>query len=266
MKNFLRKYWLHISCVIIWAAIAILVYTGYNMYKDNQVYKQVAANQPVIMVEKIEKVEINNYNAPVFITETVPAEKVLSQECFVRTIYEATRTWDFRNTFQYTDAVNLYYLITAAASNHCLNQKLGFMIAHIESDFRANAVSGAGAVGLCQIMNGCLNEYNDNHAVKYTMQDMLDPEKNLEVGFWYYARILNHYDKYYGYITRTDLQTELRDAYIAYNYGVTRFSQIGRWGRNELRQGRYPENIYNAKIGDTYTPALRLKDISQYYF
>lgn len=264
MKNFLRKYWLHISCVIIWAAIAILCYSGYKTYKADKMYQQVTQLQAVVMVEKIEKVV--NYNAPVTVYVETTKEKMMSQEEIVRTIYEATRTWDFRNTFQYTDAVNLYYLIIDAAYNHDLDKKLGFMIVHIESDYRANAVSGAGAVGLCQIMNGCLNEYNDNHKVKYTMQDMLDPEKNLEVGFWYYARILNHYDKYYGYITRTNLQTELRDAYIAYNYGVTRFSQIGRWGRNELRAGRYPENIYNAKIGDTYTPALRLKDISQTYF
>jgi hypothetical protein len=257
MKNFLRKYWLHISCVIIWAAVAILVYTGYNMYKP--------ANQSVVMPEKIE-IEINNYNAPVTIYVETTKEKMMSQEEIVRTIYEATRTWDSYNTFQPIDAVNLYYLITAAASNHCLNQKLGFMIAHIESDFRANAISGAGAVGLCQIMKCCLNEYNDNHKVKYTMQDMLDPEKNLEVGFWYYARILNHYDNFYGYITRTSLQTELRDAYIAYNYGVTRFSQIGRWGRDELRAGRYPENIYGSQIGDPYNPILRLNDISQIYF
>ena len=261
MKNFLRKYWLHISCVIIWVAVAILCYSGYKTYKANELYKQVAIPQEVVKIEKV-----INYNAPVTIYVETTKEKMMSQEEIVRTIYEATRTWDFYNTFQYTDAVNLYYLIIDAAHNHNLDKKLGFMIVHIESDYRANAVSGAGAIGLCQIMKGCLNEYNDNHKVKYTMQDMLDPEKNLEVGFWYYARILNHYDNFYGYITRTSLQTELRDAYIAYNYGVTRFSQIGRWGRNELRAGRYPENIYGSQIGDPYNPILRLNDISQTYF
>jgi hypothetical protein len=263
MKSFLRKYWLHISCVIIWVAVAILCYLGYKTYKANELYKQVAIPKEVV---KIEKVEINNYNGPVTIYVETPKEKMMSPEEIVRTIYEATRTWDSYNTFQPADAVNLYYLITAAASNHCLNQKLGFMIVHIESDYCANAESGAGAIGLCQIMKCCLNEYNDNHKVKYTMEDMFDPEKNLEVGFWYYARILNHYDNFYGYITRTSLQTELRDAYIAYNYGVTRFSQIGRWGRNELRAGRYPENIYGSQIGDPYNPILRLNDISQIYF
>jgi hypothetical protein len=266
MKNFLRKYWLHISCVIIWAAVAILCYSGYKTY--NELYKQVeprGLRQPQAFVKNEKVIDYNTIYVEITNVET-PKEKTMSKDEIVRTIYEATRTWDSYNTFQYIDAVNLYYLITAAASNHCLNQKLGFMIAHIESDFRANAISDAGAVGLCQIMKCCLNEYNDNHKVKYTIQDMLDPEKNLEVGFWYYARILNHYDNFYGYITRTSLQTELRDAYIAYNYGVTRFSQIGRWGRDELRAGRYPENIYGSQIGDPYNPILRLNDISQIYF
>ena len=257
MKNFLRKYWLHISCVAVWTAIVILCYSAYKIYNTDKLYQQVATPQTIVMIE---------INAPVTIIAEEPKEKIMSEEDITKIIYNATRTWDSHNIFQYADAINLYNLITAAADKHGLPQKAGFVIVHIESDFKKTAKSNYNAKGLCQVTETCLNEYNNNHEVKYTMQDMFDPEKNLEVGFWYYARILNHYDKCYRYITRTDLQTELRDAYIAYNYGVTRFSRVGSWGRNELIEGRYPENIYGSKTGDTYTPVLRFNDISQNYF
>ncbi len=253
MKSFLKKYWLHICCVVVWTAIAVLCYASYKIYNTDKLCQQVTTPQAVVMIEI-------NYNAPVVIIGEEAEEKIMSKNDFVQLIYEVTRTWDSYNSFQRTDSDSLYELITAAAEKHGLPQKAGFMLVHIESDFRKNAVSICKAKGLCQVTEVCLKEYNNCNTVKYTMEDMFDPEKNLEVGFWYYSRILNHYDKCYKYITRTDLQTELRDAYIAYNYGAPSFNRIGSKGRNELREGRNP------KTGGTYTPTLRFNDISQNYF
>lgn len=91
---------------------------------------------------------------------------------------------------------------------------------------------------------------------------MYDVDLNLEVGFWYFNRLLNHYSKYseYGITTYTRRQA-LRDCYIAYNIGITKFKEIGRHGRNQLRTGYYPVNMYGAKKGDAYKPIYRYSNI-----
>lgn len=148
--------------------------------------------------------------------------------------------------------------IKAAALRNGLTVIEGFTIVHIESDFRPDAYNRIGdAVGLTQITPPCLAEYNNMHGTNYSMKDMKNPSLNLEVGFWYYNRILTHYDNCYGYITRTTEKTKIRDAYIAYNVGVTMFHSVGRWGRNQLRQGIYPVNMYGSKAGDSYDPVTR---------
>ena len=67
----------------------------------------------------------------------------------------------------------------------------------MESDFNEKAYhKNTSATGLCQITNVCLDDFNRVTKKSYTMYDMFDANKNLEVGFWYFARLLN--DEYYG--------------------------------------------------------------------
>ena len=175
-------------------------------------------------------------------------------------VLEATSAWS--DTFTMADAIELSNMITVAARRHDLEIWEGFAIVHIESDFRVTAYNrGGNAYGLTEVTPPCLAEYNNNHEEKFTIEEMFDPEKNLEVGFWYFSRIIKHYSKYPEYgITLTSAETALRDAYIAYNVGVTCFRDIGRWGRNELRQGRYPCNMYGSKKGDSYDPYFRFQE------
>ena len=182
-------------------------------------------------------------------------------------IMTATREWS-NGLFTMEDAINLVSKITDAAVAHGLDSKIAFAIVDIESDFRNDAYNKKGsAYGLCQITQPCLNEYNNNHPnATYTINDMYDVDSNLEVGFWYYKWILTHYNDYYDYITTDNDYTKLRDAYIAYNYGVTNFNYVGREGRNKLRNGIYPNikgtkaNNYGAKAGDPYTPMSRFNE------
>ena len=92
---------------------------------------------------------------------------------------------------------------------------------------------------------------------------MMNPELNLEDGFWYYNRILTHYSDYYGYITTTTEETRLRDAYICYNVGVTVFNKIGWNGRHSLRTGTYPSDMYGSKKGDVYEPMNRFNKLAK---
>jgi len=55
------------------------------------------------------------------------------------------------------------------------------------------------ATGLMQIKpNGALAEWNKYRSgKKYSLKDMFNPQRNIEVGKWYLHRILNHYHPHY---------------------------------------------------------------------
>lgn len=163
-----------------------------------------------------------------------------------------------------TQAAKLISHITLAASEIGMDYETAFLIVAIESSFAEDAYNArGGAYGLCQVTKPCLNEYNWKHGTDYELSDMYSAYYNLKVGLWYYQRILNHYDTEYRYISEISEKTKLRDAYLAYNYGVTSFYLIGKNGRQELRQGRYPSvkgtgaSNYGAKVGSRYEPLYR---------
>jgi soluble lytic murein transglycosylase-like protein len=121
----------------------------------------------------------------------------------------------------------------------------------VESGGDQNAVSTAGAVGLMQVTQIVLNEYNLNvsHNERYyrggyqletsrdypngewiptdhedyTMKDMFDPRKNKRVGKWYLNRLKDHYLK-------DDYTIERLLA--SYNGGITRFRKLLREGKD----------------------------------
>lgn len=161
------------------------------------------------------------------------------------------------------EVTELQKKICEYSNKYNLTQEEGFIIVHTESDFKINAYNKYGnAVGLCQITEPCVREYNNMHGTEYTLEQMYDVDLNLEVGFWYFNRLLNHYSKYSEYGITTDTRRQaLRDCYIAYNIGITKFKEVGRYGRNQLRIGYYPANMYGAKKGDIYQPIYRYRNI-----
>lgn len=161
------------------------------------------------------------------------------------------------------DTIELQKKICEYSNKYNLTHEEGFIIVHTESDFKINAYNRYGnAVGLCQITEPCVREYNNMHGTEYTLEQMYDVDLNLEVGFWYFNRLLNHYSKYSEYGITTDTRRQaLRDCYIAYNIGITKFKEVGRYGRNQLRIGYYPVNMYGAKKGDIYQPIYRYRNI-----
>ena len=161
------------------------------------------------------------------------------------------------------DTIELQKKICEYSNKYNLTHEEGFIIVHTESDFKINAFNKYGnAVGLCQITEPCVREYNNMHETEYTLEQMYDVDLNLEVGFWYFNRLLNHYSKYSEYGITTDTRRQaLRDCYIAYNIGITKFKEVGKYGRNQLRIGYYPVNMYGAKKGDIYQPIYRYRNI-----
>ena len=158
------------------------------------------------------------------------------------------------------DSRNIRFIaekIANAAEETNLTYTQGFIICYVESDFAKNAYNQRGkAYGLCQITQPCLSEYNWHNGTNYTLDQIIDPDLNLKIGFWYYHRLLTHYKKYTEYGIH-----DFKDAYIAYNLGVTAFKNVSESGRISLRNGIYPCSIYGAKKGSYYNPSLRYDKI-----
>jgi soluble lytic murein transglycosylase len=83
--------------------------------------------------------------------------------------------------------------IIAYSKNNNLNPALVSAIVFVESHFNAAAESRKGALGLMQIMP-TTGEWVAKQLEwkQFSHRDLLDPQKNLEVGVWYLA-YLKHY-------------------------------------------------------------------------
>jgi soluble lytic murein transglycosylase-like protein len=94
-----------------------------------------------------------------------------------------------------------------AASRHRIDPKLLHALVTVESAYRANAVSPAGAGGLTQLMPAT--------AKSLGVEDRFDPAANLSGGADYLARQLLRFG-------------DLRLALAAYNAGPDRVARLGR--------------------------------------
>lgn len=169
--------------------------------------------------------------------------------------------------FGVDDSRYLVSKIMMYADKHKIPYLDAFVIVNIESDFKKTAYNKGGkAYGLCQITRPCLNEYNDINGTDYDIESIMDIDTNLDIGFWYYKRLMSYYSKFPDYgITMTSDESMLRDCYIAYNIGITKFKDLGVHGRNSMRNGVYPVSMYGSKKGDEYAPIKRFHKVYNYW-
>lgn len=106
-----------------------------------------------------------------------------------------------------------------------LDPEIAFRMVEIESSFRRNAVSTAGAVGYTQIKPSTARWLNPN----VTRENLFETQTNLRLGFRYLNQLLGRYDG------------DVRLALLAYNRGPTR---VG----SDLAMGRDPGNGYARSI------------------
>ena len=97
--------------------------------------------------------------------------------------------------------------VAVAAERHGLDPKLLHALVIVESGYRPDAVSSAGAGGLTQLMPGT--------AVELGVADRFDVDQNLDGGADYLARQLNRFG-------------DVRLALAAYNAGPGRVARLGR--------------------------------------
>ena len=86
-------------------------------------------------------------------------------------------------------------IVRAHAQNYDLQPTLLAAVIYTESKFDADARSGAGAIGLMQL----LPETAKGIALrtggqKFVVSDLYDPELNVRYGSWYLRNLLNRYD------------------------------------------------------------------------
>jgi len=105
-------------------------------------------------------------------------------------------------------------LILALICKVCFAVDLN-IIASIESSNNPLAYnSRTKATGLYQITPICLQDYNNYHSVKYTLDDMYDADKSLVVADWYLNDRIPQMLRYYGHTVN------LTNTLIAYNWGI----------------------------------------------
>lgn len=126
---------------------------------------------------------------------------------------------------RYHVSTDLAREIHAAARDEGIDPELGFRLVRVESGFNPRARSRVGAVGLAQLMPNTARLLDRT----LTHDDLLEPAKNLRVGFRYLHGLIA---KYHG-----DLQLAL----LAYNRGD---GAVDR----DLRRGRDPENGYSRRV------------------
>jgi soluble lytic murein transglycosylase-like protein len=240
-----------IFCFLIWGLVFSLLATLIISLVDKKEIPM--PTNEIILIETIKKVDIPN------VVEDYNIDNYSNKMIKVRAKY------GYR--LEKEDADWIRDKIIFYAKKHNLYIKDAFIIVNIESDFRVRAYNRNGnAYGLCQITQSCLDEYNLKNRTKYTLDQMFNVDINLEIGFWYYNRIMTYYSKFPEYgISKISREAALRDSYIAYNIGITAFMNVGIDGRNSLREGIYPRNMYGFRKGDEYLSVMRYYDIAKFW-
>jgi soluble lytic murein transglycosylase len=110
-------------------------------------------------------------------------------------------------------------IVTGHARNYRLDPALVASVIYHESRFRADARSGAGAIGLMQLQPQTAQGIAlRTGGTRFELSDLYDPEINIRYGCWYLRHLLDKYD-------------DERYALAAYNAGQ---SNVDRW----LQEGR----------------------------
>ena len=125
---------------------------------------------------------------------------------------------------QYRVKPDLARRIYDASITAGLEPELGFRLVRVESVFKTDAVSHAGAIGLTQLMVGTAREFEKG----VTREQLLNPDVNLRIGFKYLRSLIREYK-------------DLKLALLVYNRGPVAV-------KNAISLGLDPTNGYENVI------------------
>lgn len=102
----------------------------------------------------------------------------------------------------------------SAAQQHGVSPALVLAVMKTESSFQPDAVSHAQAKGLMQLTDDTFNYVVMKSGMDYTIDQIFDPQVNIQCGTWYLAFLLERYDN------------NMSVALAAYNAGM---GNVSRW-------------------------------------
>jgi soluble lytic murein transglycosylase-like protein len=135
------------------------------------------------------------------------------------------------NSAKYQIPADLAAAIYDIALAEGIDPALGYQLVKIESSFKADARSSAGALGYTQVQPATAKFYEPS----VTEKELFQRDVNLRIGFRFLNDLLERFDR----------DTHL--ALLAYNRGPTKVTQI-------LARGGDPANGYSAAVLKGYTP------------
>lgn len=129
-----------------------------------------------------------------------------------------------------------------------LDEELLAAIIKVESGFNPKAKSNMDAVGLMQLLPDTAQWMADKLDMEYSEEDLLDPEKNIKLGTYYFKYLFDMYKS-------EDL------AILAYNGGL---GNVNKWLENGTITNS-PSSYDNVPIYETKTYLTRIKDNRDLY-
>lgn len=139
-----------------------------------------------------------------------------------------------RQAERYGIAPELAAAIVHAARSEGIDPDLAFRLVRVESEFREQAVSPVGALGLTQLMPATARELQPG----ITREQIFERDTNLRLGFRYLRGLLRRYDG------------DVEEALHAYNRGPGTVRRVRAAGRN-------PANGYAERILRSHGPIER---------
>ena len=212
----------------------------------------------VTLVCLITQYKINSktiQNVPTTVVVETPIEEIEDPGITYETArYQSTKLMRHisRSRCTYDEAIFIYDEIVRVCSKYEVPVNLAFGIGAQESQFVYNARNKrTKATGLFQICPGCLEDYNSWNGTSYTLEDMYDIEKNIEVGIWNF--------KQQAYYLRREATVKYSDLIIAYNTGVGNFKKYkDSWykGWNPIDNVEYKYLNEVVRFSNQFTSAL----------
>lgn len=216
-------------CIVCYTCLVMLFSYIYTQSKLAETTEIEIVEEPVIVTVEVEEPKAEPTYSKTFIDQLIHIRKVNNDNISI------------------AEAMELIGKIAFYADKYNITLEDALTLVQVESDFDINAyVKWSGAVSLCQVTPICVEEYNRVNETTYTIEDMWNIDNNLDVGFWYFARLMDN--DIYGESHHIE---DIRDAYMAYNIGPNGYKN----NYNTYRSG------LNLK-GETYRPIVRFDTIA----
>lgn len=139
-------------------------------------------------------------------------------------------------------------LIEKYSKEYSLDEALVASVIKVESDFRPEIKSDAGAVGLMQLLPDTAKWVADRLGEEYSSDKLTDPETNIRYGTYYFKYLLNHFKS-------EDF------AILAYNGGM---GNVDSWIKDGLISG-FSGDYSKVPIQETRSYIKKVKDTHYLY-